>query len=72
MDKFLGKARGQQVAAMMEEIEREAESPGLSSGESEEGEKEQVAATNEVTLAQLLEQQKALADQIAAWRQQDF
>ena len=72
MDKFLGKARGQQVAAMMEEMEREAESPGLSSGESEEGEKEQVAATNEVTLAQLLEQQKALADQIAAWRQQDF
>jgi hypothetical protein len=71
-DKFIGKPRGQQIAAMMEEMEREAESPGLSSGESEEVEKVEVAATTNVTLNQLLEQQKQLSEQISAWREQDF
>jgi hypothetical protein len=39
---------------------------------SEDSEKETAAASTMTTLGQLMEQQKALADQIAAWREQDF
>ena len=72
LDKFMRKPKGQQIAAMMEELEREAESPGLSSAESEEVERVKIAATTNATLTQLLEQQKQLSEQISAWREQDF
>ncbi len=72
LDKFLGKPKGQQIAAMMEELEREVESLRLSPGEFEKIEEVKIAATTSVTLTQLLEQQKQLSKQISAWREQDF
>ena len=71
MDKFMGKAKGQVVAALLEELEEEAREPELEL-EVEAPAKAEVAASANVTLAQLLEQQKTLADQILAWREQDF
>ena len=68
MDKFMGKPKSQKAAATATD--------GLSSDEefllSEGEEKAEVAATNATDLTQLLEQQNALADQIAAAREQDF
>ena len=69
MDKFLGRPKGQKAAATSEVGEVEV---GTSEEVSEDSEKETVAASTMTTLGQLMEQQKALADQIAAWRKQDF
>lgn len=69
MDKFLGRPKGQKAAATGEgdEVEVEVEL-GTPESEWEEG----IAATHAKSLAQLMEQQKALAEQIAALREQDF
>jgi len=69
MDKLMGKPKGQKVAATREDIGKEI-STLENSGE--ENETQKIASTSARTLAQLLEQQKALADQIMAWRTQDF
>jgi hypothetical protein len=69
MDKFMGKPKGQKAAAT---VERDDGEPELSPDEVfEESEEESVVATT-LTLARLVEQQKALADQIAALREKDF
>jgi hypothetical protein len=70
MDKFIGKSKSQKVVAT-----DEGDGEGLNSPLEEvleEFEGEGAAATNTITLAQLMEQQKALANQIAALREQDF
>jgi len=66
MDKFFGKARGQQVAAMME---RDRERSGESGVKALRVEKVKGAGRRDERSysGQLLEQQKALANQIAAW-----
>jgi hypothetical protein len=80
MEKFVGRPKGQKVAAT-EEIESGAGVEGFEevSEELEQTDTAVTAATAVNALAQLLEQQKslaeqqkALADQIAAWREQDF
>jgi ribosome-binding protein aMBF1 (putative translation factor) len=74
MEKFLGRGKSQKAAATGEESEVEVDTPE----ELSEGlEEEVLAATSQATLtqttlAQLVEQQKALAAQIAALTQQDF
>ena len=70
MDKFMSKPKGQKAAATTERDDGELES-GPEEG-LEEFEEERAAATTTLTLAQLVEQQKALAEQIAALREQDF
>ena len=70
MDKFLGKPKSQKAAAMMEEEDPSEE--GISKEESDGLEEARVAATNTDTLAQLLEQQKALMEEIAKWREEGF
>jgi hypothetical protein len=68
MDKFMGKPKGQKAAATVEREDGE-----LSPNEPfEESEEEEAAATTTVMLAWLVEQQKALADQIAALHEEDF
>jgi hypothetical protein len=69
MDKFMGRPKGQKAAATSEVGEVEVSTPEEIS---EDSEKETAAASTMTTLGQLMEQQKALADQIAAWREQDF
>ena len=70
MDKFLGKPKNQKAAATMEEEDPFEE--GISEEESDGLEEARVAATNIDTLAQLLEQQKALTEEIAKWREEGF
>jgi hypothetical protein len=70
MDKFLGKPKGQKAAAMVRAEERE-----LNSRPEEVSEglgAEETASATTTTLAQLMEHQKVLADQIAALHNQDF
>jgi hypothetical protein len=70
MDKFMGKSKSQKAV-----VTDKGDGEGLNSPleeVSEEFEGEGAAATNTITLAQLMEQQKALADQIAALCEQDF
>jgi hypothetical protein len=70
MDKFMGKPKGQKAAAA---VEREDGEPELSPDKVfEESKEENAAATTTLTLARLVEQQKALADQIVALRKEDF
>jgi hypothetical protein len=71
MDKFLGRPKGQKAAATREgnKVEVEAE---LGIPEKESEWQEGIAATQMKSLAQLMEQQKALADQIVALCKQDF
>jgi hypothetical protein len=71
MDKFLGRPKGQKAAATGEgnEVEVEVE---VGTPEEEPKWEEGIAATQARSLAQLMEQQKALAKQIAALREQDF
>jgi hypothetical protein len=67
MDKFMGKPKGQKAATTVERDDGE-----LSPNEIfEESEEETIAATT-LMLARLVEQQKALADQIAALREENF
>jgi hypothetical protein len=70
MDKFLGKPKGQKAVATIREGEGELNS------EPEEASKgsgtEETVSVMMTTLAQLMEHQKVLADQIAALRDQDF
>jgi len=68
MDKFLGRPKGQKAAATGEEELLDDE---VSDIWSQASEGEAVAATS-TTLAQLVEQQKTLAEQIAMLREQDF
>ena len=70
MDKFLGKPKSQKAAATMEEEDTLEED--ISEEESEGMEEARIAATNTDTLAQLLEQQKALTEEIAKWREEGF
>jgi hypothetical protein len=70
MDKFMGKPKGQKAAATVERDDGESElSPNETFKESEE---ESASVTTTLTLARLVEQQKALADQIAALCEEDF
>jgi Retrotransposon gag protein len=69
MEKFMGKPKGQKAAATDQGEEVGTSTPDEGSGEPEG---EGLAATTAITLAQLVEQQKALAEQIAALREQDF
>jgi hypothetical protein len=71
MDKFLGKPKGQKAAATGEgnEVEVEVE---LGTPEEESEWEEGIAATHAKSLTQLMEQQKALAEQIVALCEQDF
>jgi hypothetical protein len=71
MDKFLGQAKTQKAAAV---IQAEEESMGLNT--SDKGllrfdDAESIALTS-TTLAQIVEQQKNLTEQITAWRNSDF
>jgi Retrotransposon gag protein len=70
MDKFLGKPKGQKAAMTMEEEDPYEED--MSEEEPEELEEAQAAATSDDALAQLLEQQKALTEEIAKWREEGF
>jgi len=69
MDKFMGRPKKQKVAATVEENEMDLGLLGESLGELE---KEGIVATNVATLAQLIQQQKVLTEQIVALRKQDF
>jgi hypothetical protein len=69
MDKFLGRAKGQKAAAASGENEVELI---ISDELSKMSEGEGVAATTSITLAQLVQQQKVLGDQIVALREMDF
>jgi hypothetical protein len=69
MEKFMGKPKGQKAAATDQGEEVGTSTPDEGSGEPEG---EGLAATTAITLAQLVEQQKALAEQIAALHEQDF
>jgi hypothetical protein len=69
MEKFVGKPKGQKAAATGEAVEVEVGTPVE---EPEEQDGEGVAATTAATLAQLVQQQKTLTDQIAALRELDF
>ena len=68
MDKFLGHPKGQKAAARGEEEASESE---MSDMLLQALEGEAVAATL-MTLVQLVEQQKMLAEQIAPLHEQDF
>jgi hypothetical protein len=64
MDKFMGRLKSQKAAATGEEGSMEIDT----SNEISKGSKQTAAsATATATLTHLLEQQKALTDQIAAW-----
>ncbi|KAH9986440.1 hypothetical protein BJV77DRAFT_1061805 [Russula vinacea] len=63
--------KSQKAAATQEEEEVVVEDLSDDSLEEEE-EEVKIAATSSDTLTQLLEQQKALAEQIAKWREEDF
>jgi hypothetical protein len=69
MDKFLGRSKTQKVAAVEMEGAMEVDTPVNEEVSDESDMAETVASA---TLTQLLEQQKALSDQIAAWREEDF
>ena len=69
MDRFLGRSKTQKAAATGGEENTDNE--GLEEA-SESSEKAEVVAATSSSLAQLIEQQKALTEQIAAWREQDF
>ena len=72
MDKYLGKAKGQKIAAMEGERDVAVKTPGEGSDTSET-EKESIAAmATAAAIKKLAEQQKTLAEQIAALREQDF
>jgi hypothetical protein len=71
MDKFMGRPKSQKAAATGVEIGGSDEEP-FEECEEEEVEPAEIKATNSTTLAQLLEQQKALAAQIATLREEDF
>lgn len=68
MDRFLGHLKGQKAMATREEETLNSE---ISDMLSQALEGEVVAATS-MTLAQLVEQQKTLAEQIATFHKQDF
>jgi uncharacterized phage infection (PIP) family protein YhgE len=70
MDKFVGRAKSQKLAAMVEELGSELELSDDGLMKSEEKDSEVAAASD--TLAQLVQQQKDLAEQIAALRDQGF
>jgi Retrotransposon gag protein len=72
MDKFLGKPKGQKAAATMKGKEGEMELEPEEISEMLEVEEMVSASTTTTMLAQLVEHQKALAEQIAALRDQDF
>ena len=69
MDKFMGKPKAQKVAATGEVEVSDEETLGEMSEGSEDVE---TVAANTITLAQLAEQQKILAEQITALHDQDF
>ena len=69
--RYMGKPKSQKAAATQEEEEVVVEDLSDDSLEEEE-EEVKIAATSSDTLTQLLEQQKALAEQIAKWREEDF
>jgi hypothetical protein len=69
MDKFMGRPKSQKAAATGKFESTDEETLGMTP---EESEKLGAARDNATILAQLLEQQKALADQITALRDQDF
>ena len=69
--RYMGKPKSQKAAATQEEEEVVVEDLSDDSLEEEE-EEVKIAATSSNTLTQLLEQQKALAEQIAKWREEDF
>ena len=69
MNKFLGRSKTQKAAATGGEENTDNE--GLEEA-SENLEKAEVVAATSTSLAQLIEQQKVLTEQIAAWCEQDF
>jgi hypothetical protein len=69
MDKFMGKPKAQKAAATGEVEVSDEETLGEMSEGSEDME---TVAANTITLTQLVEQQKILAEQITALRDQDF
>ena len=71
MDKFMGKPKGQKVAATDEGSKTDLDSLGEDSEENKAKETAAATATT-TTLAQLVQQQKTLADQLAALREMDF
>ena len=71
MDKFMGKPKGQKAAATDEGSKTDLDSLGEDSEENEAKEMA-VATAIATTLAQLVQQQKTLADQLAALRKMDF
>ena len=70
MDKFLGKPKGQRAAATI--VEGSGKERNSLEEATERSESERAAATTATTLAKLMEQQKALSDQIAALHKLDF
>jgi Retrotransposon gag protein len=71
IDKYMGRPKSQKTAAMLGEGDP-FEEDFLEGEPEEEAKGAQVAATYPNALTQLLEQQKALADQITAWREEGF
>ena len=69
MDKFMGRPKAQKAAATGDGLSSNDESLTTTPEESKDA---KVAAMNMTILSQLLEQQKTLADQITALREQDF
>ena len=69
MDKFLGRAKSQKVAAVLEGDISDAEAP---EGNQPSGEEAGTVLTARPTLAQLLAQQSALTEQIGEWKEEDF
>ena len=67
----MGKPKGQKAAATDEGSETDLDSLGEDSEENEAKEMA-VATAIATTLAQLVQQQKTLADQLAALRKMDF
>lgn len=65
----MGKFKGQKVAAIGDVGSLDKETM---KEDGEESEKEGIVATTSATLTLLLDQQKALADQILALQEQDF
>ena len=69
MDKFLGRPKSQRVAAVLEEHALETD---LSEESQEGGDDAGTSPTARTTLTQLLAQQSALTERIAAWNEEDF
>ena len=69
MDKFLGRAKSQKVATVLEGDISDAEAP---KGSQPSGEEAGTVLTAHPTLAQLLAQQSALTEQIGEWNEEDF